>query len=110
VGSHWSRRVQVDVVAVNWTGHEILLGEAKWGTGAVARSVVRDLIGTKTPRLLQDLPGEGEGWTVHNAFFARAGFTDAARAEAESVGAELVDLERLDTDFRSTEARREGRM
>ena len=50
VGSHWSRRVQVDVVAVNWTEHSILLGESKWGIGSVGRSVVRELIETKTPR------------------------------------------------------------
>jgi len=37
---------------------------------------------------------------VHYVFFARAGFTDAARAEAESVGAQLVDLETLDADLR----------
>lgn len=43
-----------------------------------------------------------KGWTVHYAFFARAGFTDAARTEAESVGAQLVDLERLDADLRQT--------
>jgi hypothetical protein len=110
VGSHWSRRVQarterserVDVVAVNWTDHAILLGEAKWGTEAVGRSVIRDLIETKTPKVLKDLPSEGEGWQVHYAFFARAGFTDAARAEAEAVEAQLVDLERLDADLRST--------
>ena len=102
VGSHWSRRVQVDVVAVNWTERAILLGEAKWGTGSVGRSVIRDLIETKTPKVLKDLPSEGEDWQVHYAFFARSGFTDAARAEAESVGAQLVDLERLDADLSST--------
>ncbi|MGD9049641.1 MAG: ATP-binding protein, partial [Anaerolineae bacterium] len=101
VGSHWSRQVQVDVVAVNWTDHTLLLGESKWGTRPVGRSVIRDLIGTKGPRVLKDLPGEGEGWQAHYAFFARTGFTPAARAEAESVGAQLVDLERLDADLRS---------
>lgn len=29
VGSHWSRRVQVDVVAINHQRREILLGECK---------------------------------------------------------------------------------
>jgi hypothetical protein len=38
-------------------------------------------------------------WSVHYAFFARAGFTDAARAEASSVNAILVDLARLDRDL-----------
>ena len=101
VGSHWSRRVQVDVVAVNWTDHEILLGESKWGTDAVGRSVIRELIEAKTPKVLKDLPGEGKGWKVRYAFFARAGFTDAARTEAELAGSQLVDLQRLDADLRS---------
>jgi hypothetical protein len=104
VGSHWSRRVQVDVVAVNWTDHQILLGEAKWGTGAVGRSVIRDLLETKTPKALRDLPGEGAGWHVHYAFFSRAGFTDAARVEAELVGAQMVDLEILDAGLRAAPA------
>ena len=36
---------------------------------------------------------------IHCTFFARAGFTDAARAEAESVGAGRVDLETLGADL-----------
>jgi hypothetical protein len=47
---------------------------------------------------LKELPS-GEGWKAHYAFFARAGFTGAARAEAEALGALLVDLERLDADL-----------
>jgi len=43
---------------------------------------------------------QGEEWQAHYVFFARAGFTDAARAEAGVVGAQLVDLETLDTDLR----------
>jgi hypothetical protein len=44
--------------------------------------------------------GSDKAWQVHSAFFARAGFTDAARAEAESLGGLLVDLETLDADLR----------
>jgi AAA+ ATPase superfamily predicted ATPase len=100
VGSHWSsdrsgrQDVQVDVVALNWREQAILVGECKWGTKAMGRSVVRELM-EKAPHVVP-----GEGWHVHYVFFARAGFTDAARAEAESVGASLVDLERLDADLR----------
>jgi hypothetical protein len=50
--------------------------------------------------VLKDLPEGGEGWRVHYAFFARAGFTDAARTEAEAANAQLVDLETLDVDLR----------
>lgn len=100
VGSHWSRDVQVDVVAVNWREKALLLGECKWGLDAVERNVVRELLEAKTPKVLQALPEGGQGWRVTHAFFARAGFTEAARAEAEAHSALLVDLERLDADLR----------
>ena len=47
VGSHWSRRVQIDVVAINWQTRDILLGECEWGQRPVDRQVARDLIERK---------------------------------------------------------------
>ena len=82
------------MVAINWREQAILLGECKWSVKAVGRSVVQELV-EKASRVVP-----GDGWRVHYAFFARAGFTDAARAEAEGLGASLVDLETLDTDLR----------
>jgi len=102
VGSHWSRRVQVDVVAVKWSTRQILLGECKWGEQPVSRQTVRELIERKTPHLKRDLSDGTEQWQVYYAFFARSGFTDAARAEAEQLGAILVDLETLDSDLQAT--------
>jgi hypothetical protein len=58
----------------------------------VGRSVVRELV-DKAPKVVP-----GDDWLVHYAFFARAGFTDAARAEAKD--ATLVDLATLDQDLR----------
>lgn len=108
VGGHWSRQVQVDVVAVNWRQRAILLGECKWGGERVGRALLKDLVETKTPRALAALPDKGTDWTVHYAFFARAGFTEAAQAEAEQHQVTLVDLKRLDTGLRGAqeEARR----
>jgi uncharacterized protein len=94
VGSHWDKDVQVDVVAINWREKAILLGECKWGDHAVGRSVIRELVG-KTAQVVP-----GPEWQVYYAFFARQGFTEAARAEANAVDALLVDLERLDGDLR----------
>jgi hypothetical protein len=94
VGSHWSADAQVDVVAVNWHDKAILLGECKWGVDAVGRSVIRELI-DKAPKVIPE-----ERWSVYFAFFARAGFTDAAREEARTVDVLLVDLETLDNDLR----------
>jgi len=101
VGSHWSRGIQVDIAAVNWREKAILLGECKWGTDAVGRNVIRELIQEKAPKALQALPETGKGWQVHYAFFARAGFTEAARAEAQIHDALLVDLKRLDADLQA---------
>lgn len=98
IGSHWSKGVQVDVVAVNWQEKAILLGECKWGTDPLAREVVNDLVEKKTPLLLRALLEEGRGWSAHYALFSRAGFTPAARSLAETHRAALVDLDRLDRE------------
>ncbi len=95
VGTHWSRDVQVDVVAIAWREKQILLGECKWGDKPVGRAIVTELIERKTPRVLRGLPDKGEGWTVHYVFFGRSGFTDAARAEAAHVQARMLNLEQL---------------
>jgi AAA+ ATPase superfamily predicted ATPase len=96
IGSHWSSRVQVDVVALNWQTHEILLGECKWGAERVNRQVVKELTERKTPLVLRDLPNQGKGWKVHHILFARKGFTPAAVTEMNQVDGTLVDLEGLD--------------
>jgi hypothetical protein len=91
----------VDVVAVNWREQAILLGECKWGVEPISRSVVRELVESKTARVHQRLPGEAAGWTVHYAFFSRNGFSQAAQAEAEARAMLLVDLATLDQDLQA---------
>jgi hypothetical protein len=100
VGAHWGKGVQVDVVAISWQDKAILLGEAKWSTDPVGGAVIRQLIEGKTPKVLATLSDGGEGWAVHYAFFARAGFTEVAQTEAKGHGAMLVDLVTLDHDLR----------
>ncbi len=63
--------------------------------------MVRELVEKKSARVLQRLPGDGVDWTIHYAFFSRAGFTEAAQAEAEAHGAPLVDLSALDRDLQA---------
>ncbi len=94
VGAHWAKHAQVDVVAVNWREKAILLGECKWGTDVVRRSIVRELL-RKAPKVVP-----GSDWEVHYTFFARTGFTEAARAEGKVVEAKFVDLSTLDRDLR----------
>lgn len=104
IGSHWSRRVQVDVVAISWQTRQIVLGECKWGEEPVSRSVVRELIGTKAPLVLQELPQGGQGWSVTYALFARAGLTEPAAQELAAHGGLVVDLHRLMRDLANEQA------
>jgi hypothetical protein len=79
-------------MAINWRTKHVLLGECKWKTEDVSRSVIRALV-AKADKVLPD----GE-WTVHFSFFARRGFTAAAQAEAKSIEASLVTLEQMEED------------
>jgi AAA+ ATPase superfamily predicted ATPase len=104
VGSHWSRQVQVDVVAVDWSSKRILLGECKWGAETVGRPVARELIGTKAPLVLRELPDQGQGWRVEYTLFTRMGASEAARQEIAAHGGVAVDLARLMQDLAAEEA------
>lgn len=96
VGSHWSRMVQVDAVGINWSQKQILVGECKWGLDDVDRQVARELIEIKTPRVLSELPGQGQGWKATPVLFARRGFTKAAREAIKEAGGLCVDSEQMD--------------
>lgn len=96
VGAHWGANVQVDVAAINWRERRLLLGECKWGAEPVGRSVIRELLDEKTPKVREALPDGGVDWTIDYCFFARNGFTEAAQADAQAVNATLVDLLALD--------------
>jgi AAA+ ATPase superfamily predicted ATPase len=96
VGGHWSRRVQVDVVAINRTTRDILLGECKWGDDAVGREIILDLIENKAPIVLKDIWDGKRDWKVHYAVFARRGFTQAAKNEMQKYGGQLIDLKMID--------------
>ena len=92
IGSHWDSKVQIDVVAINFKTHSVLLGECKWGADPVDRPVITDLLDRKTRLAMASLPDAGQGWQIMHACFARAGFTQAARLEARPAGMWLVDL------------------
>jgi hypothetical protein len=96
VGTHWGNGVKVDVVALNWREKIILLGETRWAAYRVGRSVVRELVKEKTPKVLETLPDRGDGWKTYYAFFTRVGLTESAQAEALAHNALLVDLTTLD--------------
>ena len=99
IGSHWSHRVQVDVVAVNWQSRDILLGECKWGQKKVGQAVVEDLIARKKERVERDLASTGKPWRFHFILFAQAALTAGARKLAQENNVLVVDLPRLDRDL-----------
>ena len=96
VGSHWSRRAQLDAVAINQETREILLGECKWGADPVSHQMVRELIEQKGHKLRADLPN-GAAWTFHYVVFARAGFSPDAASAITARDGLLVDLQALDS-------------
>jgi AAA+ ATPase superfamily predicted ATPase len=99
IGSHWSHRVQVDVVAINWSSRDILLGECKWGQKKVGRAVLDDLVNRKRARVEQDLNSSDQRWQFHYALFAQAPLTAGAQKLVKENGVLLVDLPRLDQDL-----------
>ena len=105
VGSAWTNRAQVDVVGINSMEKTLVLGECKWGKGAVGSSVLRKLV-SKTDEII---PNKGR-WTVYFVGFSRGGWTNGAHNYAESrsndhgknwraAGMSLVDLNELDQDL-----------
>lgn len=86
IGSHWDRRTQVDVVALNWQEKTALLGEARWTTRPLGTQTL-DELRAKAPHVL---PAD---WHIHYALFARSGFTEPLQAQAEREGVLLVGLE-----------------
>lgn len=65
VGSHWVGGAKVDVVAVIWRERQVLLGEAKWQGEPIKSRIVGELIETKTLKILELLPEEGDNSHVH---------------------------------------------
>lgn len=99
IGSHWSRTVQADVVAVSWRERVVLVGECKWGADRVNRQIVRQLIEHTLPTTLTALPDQGQDWRAIPALFARSGATLEAQALLRDHGGLPIDLPKLYADL-----------
>ena len=99
IGSHWSRGVQADVVAVSWRERVVLVGECKWGTDRINRQVVRQLLEHTLPNTVAALPNQGQGWRAIPALFTRTGATAEAQAQLHDHGGLLIDLPTLYADL-----------
>ena len=95
VGSYWrggkKTAVQLDVVAAAPREKRLLIGEAKWGRGKLSRTILTDLI-----QRSQRMPQVAAGWSVEYLLFAREGFSDALKQEAQKQGVTLVSLKQLE--------------
>lgn len=92
VGSHWSKHVQIDVVAINWPNRQLLLGECKWGDRSVGKNILSELVDEKTPKVLKDMNVKADEWTIHYMLFARHSFTAAVEQLAIESQARLIAL------------------
>lgn len=99
IGSHWSRSVQADVIAISWQERTILIGECKWGADPVDKQTARNILEHTIPKVLAELPEQGSSWRVLPMLFARAGATPAARAEVLRAGGRIIDVATLWADF-----------
>lgn len=78
-------------------GEGAAAGRGQVGRGSpVSRSTICELLERKAPRITKNL---GEDWTLHHAFCAREGFTDAAVALAREHDVLLVDVAQIDADL-----------
>jgi AAA+ ATPase superfamily predicted ATPase len=95
VGSYWQRYrgkgVQLDVVAAVPRERRMLIGEAKWGRRPPSGRILTDLIERS-----QRMPQVAEGWRTQYALFAREGFSDALKQQANSMDALLISLEQIE--------------
>jgi uncharacterized protein len=105
IGSHWSRSVQADVLAISWQARSIMIGECTWGADPVDKQTVRTLLEHTIPQVLADRPEQGSGWRVLPVLFARAGATPAARAELLRADGRLVDVATLWADLAMEQGR-----
>jgi hypothetical protein len=107
VGAAWMRTTDVDVAGIDRETRTLILGTCHWNSKPLDLTHMYSLLQT-TEALT---PDEGQ-WTIHYLGFAREGWTDEARANADSlrditfnghnwtVGKiKLLDLEQIDDDL-----------
>ena len=88
VGGWWTRKQEIDVVAVGDDG--LLLGECKWTSRPVGTNILEDL-----KRHAQPLLQRGHWPRVWYALFSRSGFTPNLEAQARNEGVLLIGPEAL---------------
>ena len=110
VGSEWKRTYAFDVLGVSFDDRTMVVGNCHWSEEKSGIDNIHDMV-RRTPSIIPD----DEEWSVYYVGFSAAGWTETAVLEAESVasagasnrgrkqwqsvGVQLVDLQRLDEDM-----------
>ena len=124
VGSDWGSGYQADLVAINWTERQVLIGEAKWAEDDMDQKQWRDFESSYNGVMnrLSAIDSQTEAkerrkaeaksktytpkarppWKQHLVIFVRRGVTAAVRSSAKAMNARILtyaevirDLERL---------------
>jgi len=107
VGGEWKRSQTFDVVGINQTEKQMILGTALWRSEAADPGVIRDLIA----RTDDALPKKGQ-WSVYYAGFSASGWSEDAADLIQKMidrngngknwratGFRLLDLQQVDEDL-----------
>lgn len=85
VGSWWSSKAQIDLVAVQSARRSALLGEARWRREKMGLADLDDLQARARHWLGDEQspePVEGRGWELWYALYSRSGFNEELQAHA----------------------------
>jgi hypothetical protein len=77
IGSWWSSKAQIDLVAVQSARRSVLLGEARWRREKMSVADLDDLQARARHWL-----GEERGWELWYALYSRSGFSEELQARA----------------------------
>jgi len=91
IGSWWDGETEIDLVALDESGNDVLVGECKWWSGPVGQNVLRELQ-RKAWAMARRHPEQiRPDARVHSILFSRAGFTPELIREAASRDVTLVE-------------------
>ncbi len=79
LGRYWDSKDEIDIVALDTEGRNIILGECKYWQEPVGVSVLRDL-----EAKARNVPWERDNRTVSYVLFSASGFTEELQQEAAS--------------------------
>ena len=90
IGAWWERDMEIDVLALNRTEGQALVGECKWSVNPIGINIL-DELKQKALRLNK----EDTILNIHYALFARAGFTPELKRRAKEDGVLLFTVEQM---------------